>query len=536
MEAAIDKCCDLKNLDDNWAEIINVADTYAMGQPKRCLKLITNKIFQHNPNVSMKAITLLDSCVKNAGNSFTREMSSREFTQNFKKGYPKLQTKPRMRLIDLSKGWWKDYGSNPEFSLLTGLYPWIEIEYPTHVHEYEASMNIENKMKNREKIRNLKAQEEEDLAKAIALSLSETEAKASQSRNQPLAQQTQQPQPSSSVYPTLQNSGNTSTTAPTPNGNQNLGTARAQFDFEAAEDNEISFKEGDIITLIDISDQNWWRGRIFGTEGLFPAQFVTRESADAGKDTKAPDAKKSDASSQKKAVKIDPELVENCLEMLGDADTTGVSRPDPEDLPVMEAQCKAMEPLIEAELESVYGRISEVDLLKQKLSEALAQYHELASGRGYATMPQQSQYGYIKPSAMPPTVYPPAMVYQPQPPQPQQPTTTSIYQPSPVPPPMMAPGGMVQPPNGTPSVPPTQPAVYGYPPGQLVYPYPYDPSMTWQYQQPPAGVPPMQSPLQQPPATYGHPSYQQNPYSGTYHGQPQSNSTNQPSTASYNVS
>lgn len=32
---------------------------------------------------------------------------------------------------------------------------------------------------------------------------------------------------------------------------------------------------------------------------------------------------------------------------------------------------------------------------------------------------------------MPPTVYSPAMVYQPQPPQPQQATTTAIYQPSP---------------------------------------------------------------------------------------------------------
>lgn len=97
------------------------------------------------------------------------------------------------------------------------------------------------------------------------------------------------------------------------------------------------------------------------------------------------------SSSQKKAVKIDPVLVENCLEMLGDADTTGVSRPDPEDLPIMEAQCKAMEPLIEAELEGVYTRISEVDVLKQRLSESLAQYHEMVSVRGYAVMPQQAQ-------------------------------------------------------------------------------------------------------------------------------------------------
>nr|CUU97407.1 hypothetical transcript [Hymenolepis microstoma] len=537
MEVAIEKCCDLKNLDDNWAEIIHVADTYALGQPKKCLKLITGKIFQQNPNVSMKAITLLDSCIKNAGNSFVREMSSKEFIQNFKKGYPKLQTKPRMRLIDLSKGWWKDYSSNPEMSLLAGLYPWIQMEHPTHVHEYEASMNIQNKMKNREKIRNLQAQEEEDLAKAIALSLSENEANAAQSKNQPLSQQIQKPQASSSVYPSLQSMGNTSSTTPIPNGNLNYGTARAQFDFEAAEDNEISFKEGDIITLIDISDQNWWKGRIRGTEGLFPAQFVIRESADAGTDNKAPGATKSDSSSsQKEAVKIDPELVENCLEMLGDADTTGVSRPDPEDLPLMEAKCKAMEPLIEAELESVYGRISEVDLLKQKLSEALAQYHELASGRGYATMPQQSQYGYLKPGIMPPTVYPPAMVYQPQPPQPQQTPTTGMYQPSPVPQSMMASGGMAQPSNGTSGVPPVQPVVYGYPSVQPVYPFPYDPNLPWQ-QQPAPGVSAMQTPLQQPPPAYGHSSNGEHRFSEDDESKhSQSNSTNQPPTESYNVS
>jgi len=51
-------------------------------------------------------------------------------------------------------------------------------------------------------------------------------------------------------------------------------TATAEFDYEAAEDNELSFPEGATITDLSFPDEDWWYGKYKGAEGLFPANYV----------------------------------------------------------------------------------------------------------------------------------------------------------------------------------------------------------------------------------------------------------------------
>ncbi|OUM51330.1 hypothetical protein BVG19_g425 [[Candida] boidinii] len=52
-------------------------------------------------------------------------------------------------------------------------------------------------------------------------------------------------------------------------------SAVAEYDYDAAEDNELSFKEGDIITNIEMADEDWWLGELNGERKLFPSNFVT---------------------------------------------------------------------------------------------------------------------------------------------------------------------------------------------------------------------------------------------------------------------
>lgn len=53
-------------------------------------------------------------------------------------------------------------------------------------------------------------------------------------------------------------------------------TCRALYNYDGTNDDELSFREGDIIHLIskDSGDPGWWRGELNGKEGVFPDNFA----------------------------------------------------------------------------------------------------------------------------------------------------------------------------------------------------------------------------------------------------------------------
>eukprot|EP00055_Hartaetosiga_balthica_P004100 m.10126 g.10126 ORF g.10126 m.10126 type:complete len:258 (+) comp3618_c0_seq1:60-833(+) len=48
----------------------------------------------------------------------------------------------------------------------------------------------------------------------------------------------------------------------------------AQYTFKPQEPGELPFTKGDVISVLDESDPNWWKGSLRGEVGLFPASYV----------------------------------------------------------------------------------------------------------------------------------------------------------------------------------------------------------------------------------------------------------------------
>jgi hypothetical protein len=64
----------------------------------------------------------------------------------------------------------------------------------------------------------------------------------------------------------------TTTTKPTPPAY--LPALHALYDYQGQSEEELSFRQGDFIELVDREEDPWWRGRCRGKVGLFPSNFV----------------------------------------------------------------------------------------------------------------------------------------------------------------------------------------------------------------------------------------------------------------------
>lgn len=386
-DADVEKATSEKNTTEDWALIMEICDKVSTTQngPKDCLRSIVRRMHHQVPFVAMQALILLDACVNNCGKIFHLEVCSRDFESEVRKLIGgKAHVKVAEKLKQLLKKWAEgEFKTDPQLNLIPSLYQKLRSEgIDFNVQEpprkaaptFSKDPNVVNTQ-----------QEEDDIAKAIELSLKET-----QGRTSPKA---------TSLYPSTNQPP-----SPPPQQPQEKRKVRALYDFEAAEDNELTFKAGEIIHVIDDSDPNWWKGTNQRGEGLFPANFVTADLTVEPEKFEFPEKKSVQFSenvevktveAENQVLEIDEEKMDRLLQLLHEADPSG-ERQDLDEMLILEDQCAAMGPLIDQELERIDKKHAALTKLGQELMQSLAMYHTLMR-----EMPGSTPYPFAM-SKMPP--------------------------------------------------------------------------------------------------------------------------------------
>lgn len=389
LQADIEKATNENNTQEKWGLIMEVCDKVVNGaaSSKECLKIIVKRLNHTDPHVVMQAITLLDACVSNCGKQFHLEIASREFETDFKKLLQKSQPKINTRLKLCLKKWSEsEFRTDPQLNLIPSLYQKLRSEGHDFSDPASATPKREVVLSKDPNVVSSQ-QEEEDIAKAIELSLKESGGGSSN----------QSPKKSGggggSLYPTAMLA---SVPAVEPR------KVRALYDFEAAEDNELTFQAGEIIMVLDDSDPNWWKGQNQRGEGLFPSNFVSSDlnaepepSVKSKKSVQFSDEKKEEGETGGKdqVVEINEEKIDRLLHLLHEADPEDPST-DSEEMLKLEQLVNQMGPLIDTELERVDRKHAQLTQLSSDLVEAINLYHTLMREPDRSMMMGMGPSGY----------------------------------------------------------------------------------------------------------------------------------------------
>ncbi|CAL8268246.1 unnamed protein product [Arctogadus glacialis] len=97
-----------------------------------------------------------------------------------------------------------------------------------------------------------------------------------EAQSRPRREYTPKPKPVYDYEDNDQSNGDYSTVVPPPARNSvpEQPSCKALYDFDPENEGELGFREGDVITLTNQIDENWYEGMLHGQSGFFPLNYV----------------------------------------------------------------------------------------------------------------------------------------------------------------------------------------------------------------------------------------------------------------------
>lgn len=384
----VEKATNEANVTEDWQSILECCDyiNAQQSRPLECLRSILKRLSHSHPNVSIQAVILLDACVSNCRKKFHLEVASREFlTESRKlleKGHPKVVERFKLMIKKWSEN---EFKTDPELNFIPAFYNQLKKEGYDFTDPSKPQLPKDPNVV-------ISDQEEEDIIKALELSMKDIKSPSRLTNNRSSLGNVSTSNATTSLYPDINSSINTDHTNKSTTGQQSQSNnivrestnkeyfrVRALYDFEAAEDNELTFKAGEVILVTDDRDENWWSGNNHRGEGMFPANFVTKDldariedPASIGKSVQFDDQVRVKFL-EEEVTEIDEAKIDRLLQLIHEADPTGIT-PDSEELLMLEDQCGRMGKLIDKDLERLDRIQVALNTANRQLTDSMREY------------------------------------------------------------------------------------------------------------------------------------------------------------------
>lgn len=283
IKKAVLKATDAKLRSDNWQYILDVCDLVSEDPEdggNEAMEIVGSRLSQRDANVILRTLSLVTSLAENCGSRLQQLIASKDFTSRL---YGLVEAKNvhitvKIEVVRVVKQLSSSFKRDPSLKYMNDLYVKISKNHSQLLQDAQPNVPGKHEMSHQSKLK-----EDRDLEEALRLSLLSHQEQENQ--KQLKAEQAPVSTPTSNVMASVpsvslpqqdqfsqQQRSNSPPTLASANPPKRV---RALYDLSSNEPDELTFKRGDVIVVLEQVYRDWWRGSLRGSIGIFPLNYVT---------------------------------------------------------------------------------------------------------------------------------------------------------------------------------------------------------------------------------------------------------------------
>lgn len=269
LDVLINRATDGTLTDDNWQYILDVCD-FISGDPeqnsKEAMKIIRTRLSTRDANVLFRTLSLVVAIAENCGSRMQQEIASTQFLQEYflkKLSDKKIHKHVKIRIAEVIINLNSTFKNDPSLRPIQEAHRTLMSKFGNFC-KAAPSKPAKTAISGKDK-----EHEEQELERALQLSVQEYEREQSTRNKQATTYVSSDDMNVSSKSSRERDEPEAMTIA-------NVKKVCALYDLISYEADELSFRKGDTITVIESVYRDWWRGSLpNGQTGIFPLNYVT---------------------------------------------------------------------------------------------------------------------------------------------------------------------------------------------------------------------------------------------------------------------